>query len=564
MKKRFLQLIFSFSVVIALILSTTIVIAAATTASGTFGNDLTWELDSGGTLVISGIGDMSWLSSNDVPWKSNASSVKKVIINNGITNIGVSAFSGCSNLTNITIPKSVSKIERWAFSGCKNISNIVLPDTLVSIGDNAFRGCDSLKSINLTNSITNIGEYAFFGCESITSITIPSSLSCIENNTFMSCSGLTTITIPNSVTIIEEQAFYFCENLSSIIVSDNVLYIGAEAFDYTAWSSAQPYGLVYLGDFLYTYKGATSMEYNASITLKEGTRGIVEGAFSSCHNLKSLNIPDSVISIGDNVFTHCSRLTNIYVDKNNAFYVDIDGVLYTKNQEKIICYPANKEATSFTIPQGVKVIEKNAFSRCINLIDVVIPNGVTEIKYDAFIGCTNLRSIILPDSTESIGEYAFSGCSNLSSITFSNNILNIETGAFRICKNLHDVFYKGTAEEWNKMSIGEDNLYLTNANIHYNFSDKATTQSVVKTTNNGCLIDISLINVPQTSVTIVAGYSREKFVTMTIVNNLENHDGIVLNGDFDCIKVMVWESFTNLKPITTSETIYKDSWLPNE
>ena len=79
MKKRFLQLIFSFSVVIALILSTTIVIAAATTASGTFGNDLTWELDSGGTLVISGIGDMSWLSSNDVPWKSNASSVKKAL-----------------------------------------------------------------------------------------------------------------------------------------------------------------------------------------------------------------------------------------------------------------------------------------------------------------------------------------------------------------------------------------------------------------------------------------------------------------------------------------------------
>ena len=124
MKKRFLQLIFSFSVVIALILSTTIVIAAATTASGTFGDDLTWLLDSGGTLVISGTGDMSWLSSNDVPWKSNASSVKKVIINNGITNIGVSAFSGCSNLTNLTIPKSVSKIERWAFSGCKKYLHI--------------------------------------------------------------------------------------------------------------------------------------------------------------------------------------------------------------------------------------------------------------------------------------------------------------------------------------------------------------------------------------------------------------------------------------------------------
>ena len=296
------------------------------------------------------------------------------------------------------------------------------------------------------------------------------------------------------------------------------------------------------------------MEYNASITIKEGTKGIVEGAFSSCHNLKSLNIPDSMVSIGDNVFTHCSRLTNIYVDKNNAFYFDIDGVLYTKNQERLICYPANKEATSYIIPQGVKVIEKNAFSRCINLRDVVIPNGVKEIKYDAFIGCTNLCSITLPDSTESIGEYAFSGCSNLNSITFSNNILNIETGAFRICKNLQDVFYKGTAEEWNEISIGEDNMYLTNANIHFNYSIQARIESFTAIDNGKtAIINISISNPPEQTVVYVASYDdfdrMLEIQQLTLVNGTGG--GTFLTSKVSKYKAFVWGS--NLMPFTEAK-----------
>ena len=137
-----------------------------------------------------------------------------------VTEIGSSAFRGCSGLTSITIPNSVTSIGDDAFSGCSGLTEITIPNSVTSIGYYAFYKCSGLTSVTIPNSVTEIGWSAFAGCTGLTSVTIPNSVTSIGNQAFYDCSGLTSITIPNSVTAIGNDAFYGCSNL---IESNNVI-----------------------------------------------------------------------------------------------------------------------------------------------------------------------------------------------------------------------------------------------------------------------------------------------------------------------------------------------------
>ena len=105
--------------------------------SGTFGEDgdnLTWSLSSNGTLTINGTGGMGY----QTPWMSYRDSIKSLVVEEGVTTVGRSAFSGCDQLTSATLPTSLTEIGQSAFLGCFNLEKICLPDTLNAIGDNAF------------------------------------------------------------------------------------------------------------------------------------------------------------------------------------------------------------------------------------------------------------------------------------------------------------------------------------------------------------------------------------------------------------------------------------------
>ena len=110
------------------------------------------------------------------------------------------------------------------------------------------------------------------------------------------------ITYP--VTGIWRYAFYGCSDLTSISFPSSITTISPKSFvEGTAWYNNQPDGLVYAGNILYKYKG--TMPENASITLRDGTSAIIDGAFSGCSNLFSITIPNSVQDIGYNAFNGC-------------------------------------------------------------------------------------------------------------------------------------------------------------------------------------------------------------------------------------------------------------------
>ena len=177
-----------------LLITLLVSLSAYAERSGTCGDNLQWKLTDEGVLTITGIGEMKDWGRNARPW-SPYSDVKQVIIGDGVTTIGGSAFSYCSSLTSLTIPNSIT-----------------------DIGSSAFSGCSSLTSVTIGSSVTEIGGYAFSGCSSLTSLTIPNSVTDIGSSAFSGCSSLTSVTIGNSVTTIGYYAFSGCKNVKQITV----------------------------------------------------------------------------------------------------------------------------------------------------------------------------------------------------------------------------------------------------------------------------------------------------------------------------------------------------------
>ena len=349
---------------------------------------------------------------------SNIKDVKSVVIENGVTSIGDSAFKGCSSLTSIEIPSSVTSIGGYVFYDCSSLTSIEIPNSVTSIGHGAFGRCSSLTSIDIPSSVTSIGGYAFYDCSKLTSIEIPSSVTSIGNYAFYGCRKLTSIEIPEGVTSIGNSAFCGCSSLTSIEIPSSVTSIGNSAF--------------------YDCSSLTSIDIPSSVT------SIGDTAFSSCSNLTSIEIPSSVTSIGDKAFYKCISLTGINVDENNQNYCSEDGVLFNKDKTELIRYPSKKADKQY-----------------------VIPNSVTSIGDTAFSSCSNLTSIEIPSSVTSIGGYAFYWCRSLTSIEISNSITSIGASAFSSCSKLTTINYHGTEEQFKEIKIGSGNDYFKNATVNY-------------------------------------------------------------------------------------------------
>lgn len=295
--------------------------ASAETVGGSCGVDgdnVTWSYDSSAlTLTISGEGEMSNYEDSSViygqysttaPWQIYKDMIVKVVIEEGVTNIGDSAFCGCDSLMSVTIPNSVTGIGDRAFSGCYSLTGITIPNTVTNIGAYAFEACNNLMSITIPDNVTNIENGMFYGCYNLTSITIPNGVVGIGAWAFEECSKLTSITIPDSVTSIGNGAFRGCYGLTSITIPDSVTTIGNEAFSWCdkLTSITIPNSVTTIGD------GAFRGCYNLTSAILPTGITIVGAWFEDCDNLKTVRIPAEVIMIKGNAFANTSLEKIIY------------------------------------------------------------------------------------------------------------------------------------------------------------------------------------------------------------------------------------------------------------
>ena len=264
---------------------------------------------------------------------------------NCVTNIGDYAFKNCTGLTNIEIPNGVKSIGDGSFINCTGLSSIQIPDSVTDIGSSAFKNCTGLSNIKISNKITEIHVCTFEGCTGLTSVSLPNGITTINEYAFKDCIGLREVTIPDSVTLISDAVFSGCSSLESISLpfvgrkritpSDTFQYPLGFIFGEYSFSGATEVRQSYhhgnlSNDYLSKYyipsslkfitiTDSTYIPYHAfqgcnmikEISITKKVISIADGAFDRC-SVRSITLPDSIVSIGRDAFYNCSSLTEIY------------------------------------------------------------------------------------------------------------------------------------------------------------------------------------------------------------------------------------------------------------
>lgn len=229
----------------------------------------------------------------------------------------------------------------------------------------------------------------------------------VAENGFAECTRLTGVKMPNSLKIIGNFAFYDCYGLNSINI---------------------PYGVTHIWNYAFSYTQMAEVDIPDSVTY------IGEYAFYGCTQLIRVDIPDSVTYMGTQVFSECIALEEVALSKN------------------------------------LTDISSGLFKDCSTLKKIDISDNVTSINNGAFDGCVNLIGINIPDSVTNLGKRTFTECSNIVDITIPSSITNIGDYSFEGCSALSNVYYTGTENEWNAMTISTTgNDPLLSATIHYNW-----------------------------------------------------------------------------------------------
>ena len=415
-----------------------------------------------------------------------------IIFDGDVTRIPTMAFKNCLTLKTITLPGSITKIEDEAFYGCKGLTTIDIPNTVLSIGISAFFDCTALKSANLGTGVTTIGNMAFKSCSALESITIPESVTTLGYQVFMDCDGLTAFygkfssndkrclivngsleyfapagvteyTTPAAATSIQSYAFYDYDELTTLTISNNVTSsIGHSAFfacdgltdvtigngvtsiENAAFENCVKLAKVTIGKSVTEISGWVFKNSGIkSIVIPDSVKSIGEQAFYQCKSLGTATIGNGVTTIGKEAFDNCTNMTGITIGTSVA---QIDSYAFYEcsalNRVDITDLAAWCNITFNYESSNPLNYAKNLYLNGTLVTRLIIPNTVTTIKAHCFYNADCIKSATIHDGVTSIKDYAFKNCDGLTNVSIGSGVLTIGYEAFRSCNNLGLVYCK--------------------------------------------------------------------------------------------------------------------------
>ena len=414
--------------------------AALADSSGSCGEHAFWTLDEEGTLTISGTGATDSCYSfvynqavNTAPWYESMDDIRRVVIEEGITELGMWSFMPAHNLESVQLPESLIIIgsdafagctslrevrfpthctELGQFSGCEALEHVTLPPALEVIPIDCFDYCTSLKEIELPPTVRELGEYCF-SHTGITELHIPDGVETLPNGMCMNCKNLQKVTFSDSVRTIPSQCFAGCSSLENVSDSKSLETIEWEAF-----------------------LGCSKLQ---SIRIPEMTE-IPMGMLSGCSSLREIEIPETVQTIRMSAFYGCESLEEIVLPSGlktieRGAFSTCTGLKY------------------MVIPASVTSIGEYAFSTCSSMEWIAIPDSVTELGSGAFAGCTSLQSLRVPAGVAVLRSELFSGCSNLEWVLIPLGVTVIQSSVFNGCHKLKGLEYPGTEQQMDDVRI---------------------------------------------------------------------------------------------------------------
>ena len=499
-------------------------------------DSLGWDAEQSLTLRVAGEG-MCWdeqgkwtyTVADDMATVTSGPTTGDVVVpaalgGHTVVAIGGRAFYGRTGLTSVTLPDTVTSIGGYAFNGCQGMTNAVLGGAVRRIGDYAFNLCTKMVAVEGTGALESIGNWAFNACNALAGIELPEGLASIGEYAFQGAgmrtvefpaslgtigqyafcrAGIRDLFVPGTVTNLASRGFWDNPVLTNVTFGAGTKGIPWGSFDNcTALRTVTlPEGLLSVGSI--AFRSCPALE---AVEFPESLTGIGERAFLDCRGLSEVRIPAGVEGIGDNAFAGCTGLTNAVVESAMAAIPlgMFDGC------RSLAAVSLAEGATSIgaaafrncaalpeaLIPGTVTNIGANAFAGCVRFAEVSLGAGVTGLGTNAFAGCTGMTNAVVGASVESVPAGLFDGCTSLVSVALPAGATSIGNNALRNCAALPEVTIPDGVESigagafQNCAGLGEISIPCSVTNIGANAFAGCTGLQAARTPSLACWLGI--------------------------------------------------------------------------
>ncbi len=399
----------------------------------------------------------------------------------GTTTVGEKAFINCNNLKSIVIPKSITNLKSYFLHNCKSLAQVIsyAKASEINLGNNAFVGINALAKLyafeNYKAEYENINTWNDnFQINAIT-INIDENKNLVINETRKinlqfnpkEVTGL-------NVTWNSENNSFVSLNTTNGEVTGTVL--GTENVSALLENSTTKVNceVKVANSFIENNIRYAMLSNNAVRVIANDTekyKNEINIPATVEHETKTYTVEE----ISETAFENCNQLTAINVNEANANYKSIDGVLFSKDNNVLIKYPAARTNENYIVPANVKTINNFAFENNTKLKNITLPASLTTIQGVIFNNCTSLLNInvendnnnfsssngilfnktknilikypaaktennfIIPNSVREIKNKAFSNCSNLNTVALPNGMTNINDVYFVSCNLLNTI-----------------------------------------------------------------------------------------------------------------------------